>query len=216
MRPRAAISADLDAIDRSVNQMREHMWEWGDIINAERNFPPERPVYERHLLTLMGPLIMSDFLRGKAAKLNIPDPRPETRFTPVGQWSAADFTAAKQIEIACDLSERVPIAGGVYHVSFVYNGQKAGNTVIGGVALAVVKPDGSTQSGDPEFLPVGIGLGEYFKYAERQVRISPRADGDKLMLRARLIVPEIGQDSRGEIGIRRYWEPGCSPWDDAR
>lgn len=206
---RDVVRERLNTIDRCAHIVRVNLWRWDDIVKTENNIPLGASAYHRLIETAITPLCMSDYLWEKAVQLNIPDPRPESRFVPLRQWSAADFAATNQPVIRCDLSDRVPRAGGEYHVCFGWvpggnvNARFVKIALMTGKKGAVEKCIRTTVMQFPFLLTPNI---------EWRVSIPARGAGDTLALLIEL-KGEQGQDSRGRIGLRRCWEQGRSPWD---
>jgi len=194
----------LDRLDRAAHAVRVSRFEWYD-------WTRQRPHY-RFYYTATVLLRTCDAVRTVLQPLGIPDPRPDTRFTEIGEWSNANFSRPRFGDVELDITDRVPEQGGSYHVVLTHiDGSGIENMT---ARLIAVGPDSKrrTASVSPEWWGVGSQYGK-----EARLFVPAKKAGERyiLALRLRSYDPVLkGQDephTEGVIGMRRVYGRGEFP-----
>lgn len=199
---RKALSQSLDTLDRSSTTLRGRLIEWG---GRALQRPASGSLPGRLYDTAFALQITCDEFRAKAAVLGVADPRPETRFRKLREWSAQDFPVGSDVKIRTDITDIVPEQGGEWQVGLRFVESAYGTDV---KAISVVSAAGGEEKVVAKTADAPARVSRYERWHEMRLDIPARASGGRLYLEVTLTglpsdAPADRRTCSGAIGIRR-------------
>lgn len=204
---RTELAESLDTLDQCARTMRTRLVDWGERVMA-RSGGGQAP--DRLIDTACALLRTCDAARAAAAKLGVPDPRPESRLRRLQEWSAAEFADGPELTLSFDLAELVPPEGGSYQLGFDFRDSAWGTDITRIAVVSQSEAGVSTLAQTPDILK---RLSIWERWCELRIEVPERPRDARLLLEIGLRglpadAPEGRRTCSGAVGIRRVWESG--------
>ncbi len=177
------LGAALDMVDDRAAVLRAELLAWGERLNKESGW---RDHTGRLLDTAFALLSTADEFRARAAAPGIADPRPETRLTKVGAWTAEDFGRDGRTTLRFDVGRIVPPAGGRWQAGFDFVDGAYGTGI---EAVSLVVPEGGTDRVIAAALDPPTRVSVYERHKEVRLDVPGRDPGLPLMLQVEVTGP---------------------------
>ncbi len=218
------LNKKLNRLDFCAHKIESGQLAWMKVIEAQMP-PGTGPNCRSRIFHVAFMLLKTcDILRNVCAPFMIKDPRPDSRFTDLAEWSAKDFSKGKAIKTV-DLTKVIPPQGGRYLVEFEhldgYNIYIKENQMQ--PAIFKIGKDGKKVKLFPNTdknAPWQMWPADHHR---KVILIPPRNPGDKLLMEVNMLcgapvpdkfpeeVPAKDRICNGIIGIRALWETGEFP-----
>ncbi len=180
------LASYLDELDRVAGIITTRLLSWSDRQNSRKTDRRYAFTQVRLLETANSMLLTTEILRKLTVRLGLKDPRPETRLTDVGEWTAKDFSR-NYANLTFDITGKVSVKGGNYYVVFDYlDGPFL--VFVSRIQIEKIAPGakkGKIIATCPD-LPGRLKIDRNTKNLECRVKIPPVAKNDKLLLKIKL------------------------------